>query len=121
MPTDHSGNPPQQNSKGPACQVPSLAERLQVAYEIGADIAVIRELPELVEMVVRRIQKDLYYKETMILSREGDFLKFLGAAGPRRDGIVTYRCVAKGGTFKIGDYVTGWRHCMASQCWYPIF
>ena len=63
MPTDHSGNPPQQNSKGPACQVPSLAERLQVAYEIGADIAVIRELPECVEMVFRRIQKDLYYRD----------------------------------------------------------
>ena len=78
-------------------------------------------LSELVEMVVRRIQKDLYYKETMILSREGDFLKFLGAAGPRRDGIVTYRSVAKGGTFKIGDYVTGWADCMVSQCWYPIF
>ena len=93
----------------------TLTERIQIVYEIGAKIAAIRDISELVELVILRIQSDLHFQEASLFKRKGDFLVFTGAAAVKIDGTLIYTSLqdvwdALGGdlTIKIGENVTGW-------------
>ena len=71
----------------------------------GTDITPIRQLPELVEMVVRSIQKDLHYQPSMLLSCDGDYLAYLGAATTEIIGTCPYHPTQEDKQWKIKEDV----------------
>jgi SAM-dependent methyltransferase len=76
-----------------------------VSRIFGTDITPIRQLPELVEMVVRSIQKDLHYQPSMLLSCDGDYLTYLGAATTEIIGTCTYHPTQEDKQWKIKEDV----------------